>query len=251
MGKQIDIEGIKIENVSYEDILCLIKEKLSRKETFTLNYVNAFILLQLNKNEDFRKIINSFSFLYNDGIGIYFASKFLYGKNSLKQRITGTDLYYYILDYANKMNLKCFFFGGGEESIKLLPGVLKLKYPNIIIAGMISRDLTENKLIIEKIKNSNADILFVGIGTPHQEKWISKYSKIIGIPIQLSVGSGIDFISGYRKRAPKYIQKIGLEWLYRIFLEPGRLWKRYIFGIPIFVFKILILKFKLLFKRGN
>jgi N-acetylglucosaminyldiphosphoundecaprenol N-acetyl-beta-D-mannosaminyltransferase len=251
LNSTINILGVNIINTSYEEFLTLLKEKLENRGKFTFNYVNVYILLTYNRNGEFKNYLHNFSTLLSDGIGVHLASRFLYGKNGLKERITGTDLYYKILEIANQKKLKCFFFGGSEKATKLLPGTLKDKYPGLIISGIIYRKTEFNNEIIERIRNSNADILFVGLGTPYQEEFISKYSNSFNIPVQTAIGSGIEFISGAKKRAPLFMRKFGFEWVYRIYLEPTRLWKRYIFGIPIFMFKVFKLKVNLLLKKQN
>lgn len=249
MEQQINILGVNILNTSYEDITAIIKNKIDNREKFSFHNVNVSILLKFCKDDFFKKSLNSFTGLLSDGIGVYLASKVLYGRNGLKERITGTDLYYQILKIADKNRLKCFFFGGSNEAIKLLPYTLKKKFPSLEISGLLPREANVEKETIEKIQNSNADILFVGLGTPHQENWIAEFSNSIDIPVQIAIGSGIEFISGAKKRAPVFFQKLGLEWLYRVYLEPGRLWKRYAFGIPVFMFKIIILKVKLIVNK--
>jgi N-acetylglucosaminyldiphosphoundecaprenol N-acetyl-beta-D-mannosaminyltransferase len=251
LKNQVNIFGVKFFNTSYEEIISLIKNKIENKEKLSFHNVNVNILLTYSRDDVFKKSLNSFTILLSDGIGVYWASKILFGINGLKTRITGTDLYYQILGLANENKLKCFFFGGSNESVKYLPGTLKEKFPDIHISGMLPREINIKEETIEKIKNSNADILFVGLGTPYQEEWILKFSELIDIPIQIAVGSGIEFISGAKKRAPAFFRKLGLEWLYRVYLEPGRLWKRYVFGIPIFMFKIIVLKVKLLVNKQN
>lgn len=249
MEQQVNILGVNILNTSYEDITSLIKNKIDNKEKFSFHNVNVSILLKYCKDDFFKKSLNSFTFLLGDGIGVYWASKILYGKNGFKTRITGTDLYYQILNLANKNKLKCFFFGGSKEAVRLLQDTTKNKFPDIQISGIIPRETEFRKETIEKIRNTEADILFVGLGTPHQENWIAEFSNLINIPIQIAIGSGIEFISGAKKRAPLFFRKLGLEWLFRVYLEPGRLWKRYAFGIPIFMFKIIILKVKLIVNK--
>ncbi len=251
MKDKINIFGLYIQNLSYEEIISIVFEKIKIRERFMFHNINANILLTYCKSDTFKNFLNSFSALYSDGVGVFIASKILYGKNGLKNRITGTDLYYEILNLANKNGLKCFFYGGSKEAIKLLPETLRKKYPNINISGALSRDTIFKNDDYEKIKNSKADILFVGLGTPYQEEWIAENSKFVDIPVQMAVGSGIEFISGVKKRAPKIFRKIGLEWIYRIYLEPARLWKRYFLGIPIFIFKIIIFKIKLLINKQN
>lgn len=246
MKKNVNILGVNIYDSSYEDIISYIISKINSRERFSFHNVNVNIALVYSRNDVFRKNLNSFSSLFSDGTGVYWASKILYGKRGLNYRITGSDLYYYILNLANENKLKCFFFGGSREAANQLPIVLRDKFPNINISGIIDRETNFKKDTFERIKNSQADIIFVGLGTPYQEEWIANYGCLLDIPVQIAIGSGLEFISEVKKRAPVILRKLGLEWLYRIYLEPQRLWRRYIFGIPIFMFKIILFKIKLL-----
>lgn len=246
MNSAINILGLNILNTTYKEFVAYLDKVIREGEKISFHNVNASILLTSCKDEKFKKNLESFTCLLCDGIGVYRASKFLYGKNGLKERLTGTDLYYHILRLANDNKLKCFFFGGSETAANKLSETLKIEYPGLIISGVIPRETEFKKETIEIIKNSGADILFVGLGSPLQEKWLAENFDLLDIPVQIAIGSGIEFISGAKKRAPLILRKMGLEWVYRIYLEPVRLWKRYFFGIPIFMFKILKLKVKLL-----
>ncbi len=235
----MDILNIDIANITYKDILNKIQDCISQSRYFSFSYVNAYVALKINSDNLLRDDMNKITALYPDGIGIYWASKFLYGKNGLCERINGTDLYYKILELAEQSGYKVYFFGGDEKHIDPLKVKLKGLYPNLNISGIISRDISFSENILEKLNQSNSDILFLGLGTPYQEKWIATLGKKCNIPIQVSVGSGIDFLSGSYKRAPKLFRVIGLEWLFRLFLEPKRLWKRYLIGIPVFIFQVI------------
>lgn len=239
----MDILKINIEKASYKDILSRIQNYLSNHEYFSFSYINSHVALKVNSDDSLRGDVNKMTALYPDGIGIYWASKFLYGKFGLKERINGTDLYYKILDLAEKNQYKIFFFGGGEKTVSILTKNLIKIYPKLLISGAIQRDISLDKNILDQINQTNSDILFLGLGTPYQEKWIATFGKKCNIHLQISVGSGIDFLSGSYRRAPKFMRDVGLEWLYRLFLEPKRLWKRYLLGIPHFLF--LIVKQKL------
>jgi N-acetylglucosaminyldiphosphoundecaprenol N-acetyl-beta-D-mannosaminyltransferase len=249
LNNLINILSVNITNSSYKEIVNLIDEIITKRKKISISYANVNVILKYNKNKELRKNLDSFSLIFSDGIGVYLASKILYGKKGLDFKITGTDLYYHILNLANEKKLKCFFFGGSIDAVNLLPGTLQNKFPNVQISGILPRETDFKMETIEKIRNSNADILFVGLGTPYQEEWIARYSDSINIPIQIAIGSGIEFISGAKKRAPIVFCKLGLEWLYRVYLEPKRLWKRYVFGIPFFLFKITIFKVKLLINK--
>lgn len=245
MNEKVNILGLEITNSSYDEITEFISEKIRTRERFAFHNVNASILLKYLNNTEFRKSLDSFSCLYSDGVGMYSASRFLYGKKGLKQRVNGTDLYYRILENADNKKLKCFFYGGSAEAVVLIPLILKKKYPGITVTGIIPRSGSSVNETLKQIRDSSSDILFAGLGTPLQENFIAQHSDSLNVPVQIAVGSGLEFVSGAKKRAPGIFLKLGLEWLYRIYLEPSRLWKRYLFGIPAFIFKVVIFKFKL------
>ena len=242
------ILDLEIENDSYDAILNRIQNNISLNKSFSFSYVNAYVALFARKDLTLRNDLNKLSGLYSDGIGMYISSKFLWGKNGLRNRINATDLHYKILDLAQKNDYKVFFFGGGEKAISLLADHIKKHYPNLTVSGIMERNLNFDTHIFSEIISTDSDILFVGLGTPYQEKWIAKFGKKINVPVQIAVGSWIDFLAGKYNRAPKVMRIIGLEWLFRLFSEPKRLWKRYLLGIPHFVF--LIIKQKLFTKES-
>lgn len=251
LSGKVNILGLNITNSSYDEIINILSEKILAKGKFTFHNINASILLKYLKDNEFRKSLNSFTCLYGDGVGIYSASRFLYGKKGLKQRVNGTDLYYRILEFSDSKKLKCFFYGGSAEAAELLPEILEKKYPGITVAGIIPRSDKSDEETLKQIRDSSSDILFAGLGTPLQENFIAQYSDSLNVTVQIAVGSGLEFISGAKKRAPRIFLKLGIEWIYRIYLEPLRLWKRYFFGIPAFIFKVIIFKLKLPAIKGN
>lgn len=243
IGDPLKILDLEIMNSGYKEILNAIETNLLARRHFSFLNINSYIALTARKDLSLRNDLNVFSNLFSDGIGIYWASKLLYGKSGFSERVNGTDLYYEILELAQENQYKIFFFGGGEKAASFFKQNLKENYPTLLIGGIIQRDLSFDDQILYKINESNSDILFVGLGTPYQEKWIATLGKKCNIPVQIAVGSGIDFLSGTYKRAPKVIRNVGLEWLYRLFLEPKRMWKRYLIGIPHFLVLMVRQKF--------
>ena len=250
MSEYLNILGIKVKNATYSELILKLKKIIRSRTRYNFLNVNPYIILLAVKDNNLRRYLNDFSDLYCDGIGVFLASKVLYGNNSLKERIIGTDLYYHILEIANENNSRIFFFGGSIQATKNIEKKIKNKYPNIEITGVVSRSLVFDNDLLNKINNSNSDILFVGLGSPYQEKFISLFSKILNVPMQIAIGSGIEFLSGNYKRAPLVLRKIGLEWFYRLLNEPKRLWKRYLIGIPVFMFKVLCYKVRLLLNKS-
>ena len=247
--KFFDIYGIKILKATRNDIISLITESVQTKRTINIGYINANVFIKCLKNEELSSQINKF-LLIPDGVGLYLASKILYGKDGLIKRIVTTDLWYQLLEIANENRYKIFFLGGSVEAASMLEKKIRTSYPNLIITGVIDRDSYNDFNTIERLNESESDILLVGLGTPLQENWIHQNSDKVNIPVQIAVGSALEFFSGNYKRAPLVLRKIGLEWFYRLLKEPKRLWKRYLIGIPVFVFKVLCYKVRLLLNKS-
>ena len=244
-----NIYGFKILNENFVNIIFLITKSITAEKAICFGYVNVNVFLQYYKNKEWRSILNEF-FLIPDGVGVYLSSKFLYGKNGLSERIVTTDLWYNILKTADEKRYKIFFLGGSVEAASMLEKKIKTSYPNLIITGVIDRDSYNDFNTIRRLNESKSDILFVGLGTPFQEQWLYQNSERVDIPVQITVGSAIEFFSGNYKRAPLVLRKIGLEWFYRLLKEPKRLWKRYLSGIPVFVFKVIVFKVRLLMNKN-
>ncbi len=230
----------------YDEILKIIFDSVLLKNKTTFTYINSYVCLYANKKKEFQKILNEITYRYPDGIGIYWASRFLYKTAGIKEYMTGTDLYFRIFNEFNKKGGKFFIYGGDKNSKPLLLKKIQKEFPNLSLGGYFDRDTVFNEDILNQMNNSGSDILFIGLGTPFQEEFLYKFCNNINIPVIICVGSGIDFLAGYLKRAPVFLRNLRLEWLYRFINEPRRLFKRYFFGIPLFIFKVIVQKFKLL-----
>ncbi|MDE3057771.1 MAG: WecB/TagA/CpsF family glycosyltransferase [Bacteroidota bacterium] len=211
-----------------------------------IDHTHFHHLVVADKNAAFRNSLLCFDMLLPDGIGVYLASKFLYGNaEAFTHRHTGTDFYFQLLKRANKKHWKIFFLGGKQEMLDALQVQLRKKYPNITIAGVHHGFFPfEDRSVLDEIASSNADILFAGMGVPRQELWLHHHKNELNVPVCFAVGAGMDFVSGYQKRAPQRLQRAGFEWLYRLLHEPRRLWKRYLIGIPSFIIFVIRCKFR-------
>ena len=244
------ILNINFGNITIKELIDIIASKIDNKEKFIISSPNVHICNVARGKHRFAEIVNSFSFVHPDGIGIYIASKLLYGRNGLRERSTGTDLYFGLFnEFYNK---KFFLIGGAKDCFDRIKEKFYLsdKSKTVNIVGSIYK-LNDPIKDIETLNKSGADILMVALGTPYQEEWIIQNKDKVNVPVIIAVGSGLDFLAGVKKRAPLWMQKIGLEWLYRLFQEPKRLWKRYLIGIPVFVFNIVLIKVKLMLKKES
>jgi exopolysaccharide biosynthesis WecB/TagA/CpsF family protein len=243
----INILNTRFNKLDEKSFFLYISNAIIKRIKTTVSFPNAYIGLHSQQNKEFNMLLNQFDFIVPDGIGVYLASKILFLKNGFEEIIVSTDIWFKL--FNRKFGYK-FYFIGGEKDCK---SKIEQRFGvsgNFEIIGSIFK-LSNSNEDINKINSSNADILMVALGTPYQEEWIIENKDKINIPVIIAVGSGLDFLAGAKKRAPLLMQKIGLEWLYRLFQEPKRLWKRYIFGIPVFMFNIVLLKVKLMFKKES
>lgn len=226
------------------EILEIIENSVITKKQITISSPNSYIYNFAMNDSMFMDFLLKFNILQPDGIGMYFLLKIFGGNRKNFERMTGTELYIKIIQSNN--NYKIFLVGGATNSKNCI--VAKFINYKFSISGFLP-SLIKDDIDVKKINKTNSDILLVGLGTPKQEEWIIRNKDKLNVPIIIAVGSGIDFLAGVKKRAPLWMRKIGLEWLYRLFQEPRRLWKRYIFGIPVFIFHIIIQKVKLTLKK--
>ena len=176
------------------------------------------------KNEDLKKIFNKQKYQIPDGSGIVWASK--KKKGNIKERITGIDLMLKICEESQNYSANIFLYGAKKEIVEKTETELKAKYPKLNIVGTCN-GYEEEKTAIEAIENSKADIVFVGLGSPKQEEVIIKNKdKLKNVKIFMPVGGSFDVISKAKKRAPKWMIKCNIEWLYRLLQEPKRIFRQ-------------------------
>jgi len=234
----VQIFGLEIKESNYELLLSAIGEAIIKRDRIALTYANQHILNNVYKEAGLRDLYGKFDIVHADGIGVYFASKFLYGKGGLKVRITGSDLYEQIIPRALNERWRIYFFGDTDETLE---GISK-KIPGLKIAGINNGYQFKDEEIIRKINDSGADIVIVGMGSPKQEHWIIRHKDYLAAPVIIAVGDGIKVFAGNKKRGPVWIRKTGFEWAARLTAEPLRMWRRYLIGIPLFFLRVFLFK---------
>lgn len=188
------------------------------------------------KDEELASIVeNQATLLIADGIGLVHAGKILDLPHI--SRVTGVELFGELLEVANLKEKSVFLYGAKPEVINKVAETVKSRYPNLILAGIQDGYEKDNELIIQKINEAKPNYLFVALGSPSQEKWIAKNIERLSVELAMGVGGSFDVLTGNVKRAPEWMQKRGLEWLYRIIKQPSRL-KRSI-NLPIFLLKVI------------
>ena len=238
------ILGITIHNLSMIELL----EKLNIYGG-TVVTPNVDHLMRLQREADFREVYQKADYVVCDSKIVQYASYFL--GQPIREKISGSDLFPAFYQYnRDNQDTKIFLLGGKEGVAHQAQIKINKKVGREIVVEAYSpsfgfeKNEAECQMIVEKIRASGATVLAVGVGSPKQEKWVLKYKSYLpNIKIFLSVGATIDFEAGCLSRAPKWISSLGVEWLYRLLLEPKRLWKRYLVDDLPFVFLILKQKF--------
>jgi len=195
---------------------------------------DALGIFQANNDPELMMIMNSADLSTPDGAGVILAAKM--NGLALPSRVSGVDLVTELAKISNDKGYRIFIFGAEEGVAKTAADNLCAAYPSLQISGTRNGYYTEKEEpeIVEEIKNSKSDILFVALGIPRQERFIYKYKEYLGIPVMIGVGGSFDVISGKLNRAPIFFQKCGLEWLYRALKEPKTRIKR-MQGLPQFI----------------
>ena len=194
----------------------------------------------MQKDLQLRQSVNESNLINADGQAVVWASKVL-GK-PLKERVAGIDLMANLVQLAHDKNYKIFFFGAKEEVVKKVVDTYRKQYSPNIIAGYRNGYFRkeEERSIAKEIENSGANILFVAISSPTKENFLYENKAFLqNVNIIMGVGGSFDVIAGKVKRAPLWMQNVGLEWFYRFLQEPKRMWKRYLLGNSKFIFMVL------------
>ncbi len=238
--KKIDILGVKIDNINRGDLLVSIEKLLTNNEQTTIFTPNTEIISKADRDKDLKKLLNSADILIADGIGVVLASKII-GK-PLPSRLAGIEIGEDIMNFATRKNYGIFLLGSTNDVLKKAKLNLEKKYKSLKICGIhdgfFDVNSKENDTLIDAINKSKADILFVCMGFPRQEKWIySNISKLTTVKLSIGLGGSVDVWGGKVKRAPKLFRKLYLEWLWRILIEVKRI--KFLTTIPYFLKKVL------------
>ena len=236
---QTKILDVKINKVTTAEVLEKIKSFLLSDQQHYIVTLNPEMVVEAQRNDYFKKIINEASLVISDGIGIVLANKFL-NRQILFKKITGIDLIYKICESELAKNKKIYLLGAEEGIAEKAAEVLSKKYNYLNIVGAEtgipnskfqipnSNNDKLNEELIQRINKTKPDIIFVAFGSPKQEEWIHESLKRIpSVKLAIGVGGSFDFISGKTKRAPLIFQKLWLEWLWRLILEPRRIGRIY------------------------
>jgi N-acetylglucosaminyldiphosphoundecaprenol N-acetyl-beta-D-mannosaminyltransferase len=199
------------------------------RASHTLLTINAALLCMKRRDRELDGACRNADLVVADGVSVMWASRLL--GDPLPQRIAGVDFMVRLLEAASQHCLKVFFLGAKQEVLDALVARTKRDYPNAEIAGVQNGYFKEadHERIIQAIHDSGAHILFIGMPSPFKEVWSERYRERLNVPVIMGVGGSFDVLAGFIKRAPKWVQGAGMEWSWRLAMEPKKLWKRYLY----------------------
>ena len=236
---KIDFLGVPLDTLTMEETLDRIDRGIQGKQRINHVVINAGKVVAMQKNKELFESVVTCDLINADGQSIVWAARFLGHK--IPERVAGVDLMQNLVELAARKGYTCFFFGARQEVVEKVVEIYTEKFGKSIIAGYRNGYFTaeEEPGIAEQIGKSGAQLLFVAMPSPKKENFMYAYREVMsGVSFNMGVGGSFDVVAGVTRRAPKWMQRMGLEWFYRFIQEPGRMWKRYLVGNATFVWII-------------
>ena len=236
MAERLNILGVGIDCIDSEEALTQIENFIADGNPHQVVTANAEIIYQANRNEKMRNVINQAQMVTADGSGVVWASKQL--GRPLRQRVTGIDLVNSICEQSARKGWKLYILGSAPGVAATAAVNIRQKFPGCNIVGTHHGyfNAKEEKQIVAELLQLQPDVLFVALGAPKQEYWIAEHMAQLQIPVSMGIGGSMDVLSGNVKRAPRWMQKMSLEWLYRLLIQPTR-FKR-VLALPKFMLAV-------------
>lgn len=242
MRETVKILGVEIDNITLDEAGEITKNLVenSHKNCELIVAPNVEFIMRAQKDKDFFDILNSAKLATPDSIGVEIGAKLQ--KKYLKQRIPGQAYFRKVLEIGEKQGWTFYFLGGKGDTAQKAINHVKKSYPNVKIVGFHEGFFEENseEEVIEEINSLKPNVLFVAMGAPAQEKWIASHKKKLQVDVAAGQGGTFDYEAGNIRRAPQFMQKCGLEWLWRLILQPTRIVRMTV--LPIYLIKIIFTK---------
>lgn len=227
-AEKIVLFGVPIDNLTLAETVDRIEEMIRSGGTHQHVVVNVDKIVKLQRDPQLREAIRDCDLINADGQPIVWASRLL--GQPLKERVTGIDLFGALVERCAQRGFRPFFLGAREEVVQTMAGVLKAQHPRLQLAGCRNGYWIneEEASVVAQVKQARPDVLFVALSSPKKEIFLRRWKAELQVPFVMGVGGTFDVVAGLVKRAPGWMQRCGLEWLYRLIQEPRRMWRRYL-----------------------
>jgi N-acetylglucosaminyldiphosphoundecaprenol N-acetyl-beta-D-mannosaminyltransferase len=234
----IKIFEVPLSLIEFNTAVTLVESLIRKRKSKFVALANVNTLNYAYQNKKYRQILLSADIVLRDGTGVKWAAKKM-GADP-KYNFVGTDFIPRFCSATSSKKYRIYLLGARPGIAESAATKLQRLAPGLLIAGYQHGyfDKAEESWIINEISNSNSDILLVALGNPNQEMWIAKNLHKLNVPLSIGVGALFDYMSGHVPRAPKWMLDTGIEWLFRLLIEPRRLWRRYLLGNPLFMLRV-------------
>ena len=231
--------GVEVACVDKSQLLKLVLGWCKQQTKRTVMYVNAHCLNLAATHPDYHDLLNKADLVYADGISVVWASRYLGGCRTHK--ITGREWIYDLCSLAAQLGVKIAILGGAPGIAQKAAQNLVNLYPNLQIVSIAHGFLSEQEEqdYFRNLAELTPDVLFIGMGTPKQERWIMQNRPIIAAPVCWAIGATFNYVAGVEKPLPNWLERFQLEWLWRLMMNPKNKWSRYLIGNPLFILRII------------
>ncbi len=236
------VQGVRVDNINASAAMETVQAYVSTESPQvcrTIVFTNVHTIHLARKNHELRESVNGADLVLPDGSGLKIAGK-LYG-HPILENLNGTDFTPRVLAAAETEGWKVYLLGGRSDVIAAATAQLRERFPALKLVGAHQGhfDADEERAILKEINRLEPDILLVGMGSPLQEQWIVSNAPGLRVKASFAIGGFFDFLSGEKRRAPEWVRRIGIEWLFRFTQDPATKWKRVFVEIPVFLARLL------------
>ena len=236
MGERVNILGVDVDAVTMAEAVDVVRRAMDTRAGVMVATANAEMLMRATHDDELRRILNASALVVPDGAGTVWAARHL--GHAMPERVAGYDLAQELLRCAPAEGRRVYFFGSAPGVAEKAKAKAEQLYPGIEIVGVRNGFFSpaDNAAIIAEIRAARPDLLLVALGVPKQEKWIAAHLAELDVPVAIGVGGTLDVMAGVMKRAPHWMQKAKLEWLFRGLMQPKRAGR--LLALPKFVLKV-------------
>ncbi len=236
-SSSVCILGVRVDALTYADLLSRIAVFVAEGTPHQIATVNPEFVMEARRNPTFAAVLEQTDLCLADGVGLLWATRRM--GRPLPERVTGSDGVPLIAQRAAERGWGLYLLGAGPGVAQRTGEILSGRYPGLRVVGAYAGTPADADahVIIARIREARPDILFVAYGAPKQDLWIGKHRAALGVPVMMGVGGSFDFIVGVQKRAPRWVQRVNLEWFYRLITQPWR-WRRQL-ALPRFAWAVV------------
>jgi N-acetylglucosaminyldiphosphoundecaprenol N-acetyl-beta-D-mannosaminyltransferase len=240
---RIEVLGVRIDAVTMTEAISALGQMIEARRPRLVFNVNVDICMQTRRDPELTSVLEAADLVLVDGTLMMWAASLL--RSPLPERVSGSDFVTQFCKFAVRAGYRLFLLGAGPGVADRAKLALEGMNPGLQIVGTHSPpfgfegDDGENGRIVERVRRAAPDVLFAAFGAPKEQKWLYRFCQDLRVPVSMGIGSSLDYLAGRLRRAPRWMQTVGLEWSYRLVQEPRRLWRRYLLNDPPFFYYLV------------